>query len=150
MLRPSKLVGSGWFVITRAPDLIPVIPGSVPPTGWLYYRPRARINPRLPRAALLSPRARINPGGQRSADGLAYYRPRADLIPVTALVHVITRAPELTGGHRRLCHVGGGGLYVAQTRQIPPALALSAPTTTAQRVTETLNSFVALILSSFA
>ena len=29
----------------------------------------------------------------------------------------------------------------------PPALALSAPTTTAQRVTETLNSFVTLILS---
>ena len=32
----------------------------------------------------------------------------------------------------------------------PPALALSAPTTTAQRVTETLNNFVALILSSIA
>ena len=34
--------------------------------------------------------------------------------------------------------------------KLMPALALSAPTTTAQRVTETLNSFVALILSSLA
>ena len=43
--------------------------------------------------------------------------------------------------------VGGTTLIDGVTIGPLPALALSAPTTTAQRVTETLNSFVTLILS---
>ena len=104
-------MGSGWFVITRAPELNPVT-GSVPPTGWF-------IIARAP-----------------------------ELIPVTGLF-IITRAPELTLGIGGFATLGAGG-FTGKLGKLPAALALSAPTTTAQRVTETLNSFVALILSSIA